>query len=216
LIPPDPASSENFAIILAAGASSRMGRCKAALPWGNQTLLGYQAAQWLAAGFTPIVVLAPHNADCRLNCPIGTQTLINPDPSCGKTHSLRIGLQAIPATARTIAISAVDQPRSSEIYRVLLHHHQQISSLITAPTYGDRLGHPLLFSSTLRSQLADLQEESQGLRQIIQRYYTTLHRVAFATPIVLSDLNTPEVYQALHSSIKNAFEGRDAGQHKII
>ncbi|HEY9640460.1 MAG TPA: nucleotidyltransferase family protein [Coleofasciculaceae cyanobacterium] len=193
---PTASPTRHFAIILAAGASSRMGRCKASLPWGNQTLLGYQAAQWLAAGVTPIVVLAPHNADRQFDCPAGTVAVVNSDPSRGKTQSLRIGLQAIPAAAEAIAIAAVDQPRTTEIYQILLQRHQQHPSLITAPTYGDRLGHPLLISSRLRPELENLREESQGLRQLIQRYYTTIDKVPFFTPLVLSDLNTPEAYQS--------------------
>ncbi|NJR65014.1 MAG: nucleotidyltransferase family protein [Leptolyngbyaceae cyanobacterium CRU_2_3] len=187
----------NFAIILAAGASSRMGKCKTSLPWlDNQTMLCYQVSQWLKASVTPVVVLSPHNADRRFEMPPGTWAVVNPEPSRGKTSSLLIGLQAIPQAAETIAIAAVDQPRSAEIYQTLLHSHQQHYSLITAPVHGDRLGHPLLFSRAMRSELETVSEASQGIRHLIKHYFSTINQVQFPTPIVLSDLNTPEAYQS--------------------
>lgn len=61
-------SDQNWAIILAAGASQRMGTCKAGLPWGeNRTLLTYQIEQFLMAGIRAIVVLRPHNANLIAN-----------------------------------------------------------------------------------------------------------------------------------------------------
>jgi 2-oxo-4-hydroxy-4-carboxy-5-ureidoimidazoline decarboxylase len=185
----------NFAIILAAGSSTRMGRCKAALPWINhQTLLAYQATQWLLAGMTPVIVLSPQNAVCRHDCPPESWIVMNPDPSRGKTSSILAGLATLPASCQTIAITAVDQPRSAAVYHTLLQAHQQEHSLITLPQYGHRLGHPVLFADCLRPQLSQIREESQGVRQIVQRHRADLLTLTFQTPAVLSDLNTPEDY----------------------
>ena len=62
--------NRDFAIILAAGYSTRMGVCKTTLPWhNNQTLLRYQAEQFLQANITPIIVLGSHNAHRKSDCP---------------------------------------------------------------------------------------------------------------------------------------------------
>lgn len=189
-----------FAIVLAAGASTRMGTCKAGLPWiHNQTLLAYQASQLLQSGFTPVIVLGPHNRDCQRECPAQSWIVINPDPSRGKTSSILAGLQVVPQRFTALAISAVDQPRSSAIYQTLLQAHHRSQALITAPTYHDRLGHPLLFSLAMRSHLEAIREDTQGLRQVMQTFHTAIQRVEFDTSIVVSDLNTPERYQAAYS-----------------
>ena len=189
-------SPKKFAIVLAAGASTRMGTCKTSLPWGEgKTLLTYQLEQWFNAGFTPVVVLGSHNSYKQQDCPLGSLTVINPHANVGKTTSLLIGLQHIPSNFEVLAISAVDQPRKLDIYQRLLLAHQENSAMITAPTYEGKMGHPLLFSNGMRSHLQNIREETLGLRQIIREFYQVIHQVKFDTPAVLLDINTPEVYQ---------------------
>lgn len=190
----------HFAIILAAGASTRMGTCKTSLPWGEgKTLLTYQLEQWLSAGFTPLVVLGLHNSHKQKDCLPGSLTVINPLTDAGKTTSLITGLQHIPSDFEVLAISAVDQPRKFEIYQILLQAHINNLALITAPTYQDKMGHPLLFNNKMRSHLQNIREETFGLRQIIKEFYSVIHKVEFDNPAVLVDINTPEVYKQLHN-----------------
>ncbi len=186
----------HFAIVLAAGASTRMGTCKTSLPWcEGKTLLTYQLEQWLSIGFTPLVVLGLHNSHRQKDCQLGSLTVINPHANTGKTSSLLTGLQHIPQNFEVLAISAVDQPRKLEIYQRLLQAHTDNSALITAPTYEGKMGHPLLFDNEMRSHLQNIREETFGLRQIIKEFYPIIHQVEFNNPNVLVDINTPEVYQ---------------------
>lgn len=191
----------NFAIILAAGKSTRMGSCKTSLTWyNNQTILQYQVTEFLKADFIPIVVLSPQNGTDRPEFPPETQTIINPDPSRGKTSSILTGLTQIPQDFTTLAISAVDQPRPREVYQKLHYFHLLNKALITAPTYENRLGHPLIFSSEMLPHLNSISEATQGLRQIVKKFNLSIQKVEFNYPIVLADLNTPEHYQTWFSS----------------
>ncbi len=186
----------NFAIVLAAGKSTRMGTCKTSLPWGGgKTLLTYQLEQWLTLGFTPVVVLGLHNSQKQKDCLPGSLTVINPDSNAGKTTSLLTGLQHVSQDLEVLAISAVDQPRKLEIYQRLLVAHKDNLALITAPTYQGKMGHPLLFNHQMRSHLQNIREETLGLRQIIQDFYPVICQVEFHHPSVLLDINTPEIYQ---------------------
>lgn len=190
-------NDRHFAIILAAGRSTRMGTCKTALPWHNkQTLLRYQAEQFLLAGITPIVVLGSHNAERRTDCPDGSLVVINCESDRGKTGSILAGLKLLPQSFSTITISAVDQPRSTSIYQALIQTYCQEKSLIVAPCYRGKLGHPLLFSHPLLSLLKNIQESSCGLRKIVRQFYSDIYKVEFSTPEVLSDLNDREGYQS--------------------
>lgn len=194
---------QHFSLILAAGLSTRMGTCKTALPWlNNQTLLRYQAEQFLLAGITPIVVLGSHNAYRQTDCPDGSQIVINPNSDRGKTSSILTGLHALPQSCSTITISAVDQPRSAYIYQALLQAYKQDKPLITAPCYRSKLGHPLLFSSRLLSFLLDINESSLGLRKVVSQFYSEIERVEFTTSEVLNDLNICSKYQLELQKIK--------------
>ena len=200
-----PENNQHFAIILAAGLSTRMGTCKATLPWRNdQTLLRYQAEQFLQAGIIPIIVLGSHNAHLRSDCPDGSQVVINyhsDNPSGtlrerGKTSSILTGLNSLPQEFSSITISAVDQPRSSYVYQTLLNTFKQEKALITAPSYRDKLGHPLLFCAHLLPLLKDIRESSFGLRKIVRQFYFEIKKVEFATSEVLSDLNNRDIYRS--------------------
>lgn len=186
----------NFAIVLAAGKSTRMGTCKTSLPWGaGKTLLTYQLEQWLSLGFTPVVVLGLHNSHKQKDCLVGSLSVINPHSNAGKITSILAGLKHVPQDFDVLAISAVDQPRKLEIYQTLLLAHENNSALITAPTYQDKMGHPLLFDNQMRSHLENIREETLGLRQVIQEFYQEIYKVEFDESSVLLDINTPEVYQ---------------------
>jgi molybdenum cofactor cytidylyltransferase len=186
-----------FAIILAAGASRRMGICKTSLPWGEgNTLLTYQIEQWFNLDFTPVVVLGLHNRHRQNDCPQKGLFVINHHARSGKTTSILAGLKHIPPNFEILAISAVDQPRKFEIYQQLTQVHTENAALITAPTHRGKIGHPLLFGNEMRSHLENICEETLGLRQIIQNFYPVINKVAFDDPTVLLDINTPEIYQS--------------------
>ena len=202
-------SDQNWAIILAAGASQRMGTCKAGLPWGeNQTLLTYQIEQFLIAGIRAIVVLNPHNANLLTNSPeilrsgqtpltpgrYQVRAIVNSAPELGKTSSILLGLSQLPTNFTTVIISAVDQPRPAQVYQDLLHLSQQQLSPIVAPSYQGKMGHPILFSQKLWPELLTISEANLGLRQVIQKYRSHISYVE-APEIVLTDLNTPQLYQ---------------------
>ena len=194
-IPNSKLRTQNFALILAAGLSTRMGRCKTTLPWRNgQTLLYYQAEQFLLAGITPIIVLGSHNAHRQSDRPQGSLVVINHRCSSGKTSSILAGLQSLPESFASVTISAVDQPRSARIYQSLLQAYCQEQPLITAPCYRGKLGHPLLFSSKLLPALQNIRESKAGLREIVGRFYSKIEKVNLSSE-VLTDLNEPDKYQ---------------------
>ncbi|MEM7553810.1 MAG: NTP transferase domain-containing protein [Cyanobacteria bacterium P01_A01_bin.84] len=195
---------KKVAIILAAGLSRRMGSCKTSLMWiDGQRLLTYQTQEWLFVGFTPVVILGVHNQDkAKYSCP-GSLNVVNYNSNLGKVSSILTGLNHISDAVEVIAISAIDQPRSLEVYQKLYESHKDSSSLITAPIYNDKMGHPLLFSHKIRKNLESIKEETLGLRQIIQEFDLEVNRVDFDDSQVLLDMNTPSVYQNSLLLVKN-------------
>lgn len=188
--------NRDFAIILAAGKSTRMGVCKTTLPWHDgRTLLRYQAEQFLLAGITPIIVLGSHNAYRRSDCPPGSRIVINFDSHLGKTTSILTGLNSLPQFSSLI-ISAVDQPRQSYIYQTLLQSYKENKSAIVAPCYQNKIGHPLLFSSQLRSELSNISDSTLGLRKVIRELYSKIKKVYFSSSDILIDINNQKMYDS--------------------
>ena len=164
--------AEVWAILLAAGESSRMGRLKALLPWRNTTLLEHQLRALLDAGANQVVVVLGHDAD-RLK-PIVESTdsaswTLNPDYLQGKTTSIKSGVAALTGQqVSDVLLLNVDQPRSADTVRTLLKRHLASPYLITIPTHGGKGGHPILITAELLPELAEINEESQGLKAVVR------------------------------------------------
>lgn len=176
-----------------------MGQLKALLPWRGTTLLEHQLRSLLDAGVQQIVVVLGHGAD-RLK-PIvesvdGASWALNPDYLQGKTTSLKTGVTALRGEEISdVVLLNVDQPRSSNTVRILLEWHLASSNRITIPTNGGKGGHPIFIDARLLPELQDIEEESQGLKEMVRRHTEATERFEVDDPEILWDLNTPEQYQ---------------------
>src|SRR5207248_6818932 len=96
LLQSGPVATQRGVLILAAGASQRMGTPKALLAWGNSTLLEYVLAQARAAAADVIVVvLGP--ATRHLDGALGdVRVAFNLQPESGRSASIRIGSEVMP------------------------------------------------------------------------------------------------------------------------
>ena len=180
------------AVILAAGASERMGTPKALLPWAGTTLLVYAVDQANAAGAQEVVVvLGPTTSHIEVNA----QVVVNPDPSTGRSASIRLGAAALPYGVDAIVVQSVDQPVPAEVLRVLYAALAPDIDVVV-PTYAGRRGHPVAFSGKLLDELREATESDQGLRAVVRRHAARLKEVVVDTEAVLWNLNDPASYAA--------------------
>ncbi len=188
-----------WAILLAAGESSRMGRLKALLPWHGQTLLEHQVSCLLEGGAERVVVVLGHRAgklrpllegrDC-VSC------TLNPDYLQGKTTSIKAGLSLLDGEGvDEILLLNVDQPRSAEDVARILEAHRSGSFAVTVPEYRGKGGHPIVLSTVLLPELREIDEDSQGIKTVVRRHPELVQRVPLGSPEILFDLNTPEQYR---------------------
>ncbi len=190
------------AIVLAAGESTRMGRPKALLPWGDITLIEYQIQQLHDAGVEDIVVVLGHAADeVREHVPPSTgsggtiRVVVNEAFREGRASSLRAGAAALPDDADAIVVLNVDQPRPSELLRRLLEAHASSEALISRPVFGTKHGHPILLAGSLLGELRSVEEGSQGLLGVVNAHRPEMRDVDLEHDGILIDFNTPEEYE---------------------
>ena len=189
-----------WAILLAAGESSRMGQLKALLPWRGRTLLEHQVSALRDGGADGVVVVLGHRAgELRplLEGKDGVSWTLNPDYLQGKTTSIKAGLSALdPNAAAEILLLNVDQPRAAEDVARILGFHRAQNYAVTVPEFRGKGGHPIVLSATLLPELLDIDEESQGIKAVVRRRLESVNRVPLDNPEILLDLNTPEQYRA--------------------
>lgn len=197
------------AILLAAGASSRMREPKALLPWSGRRLIEHQILEVLATRVQRVVVvLGAHRERILPRIAGGLATLggapagdpsrvycvVNPRWSMGKCESIRAGAEAVSPEADHILLAAVDQPLASEVLESLFAVHERSGRLITVPTYRGRRGHPVALRSALVSGLKELSEEREGLRSLVRAAEARgeLCLAEVAAPPILWNFNRPE------------------------
>ena len=107
------ARSPSFAgVVLAAGASTRMGQDKALLQYGGRTCLA-GAIQLLQNACDFVVVVAGSNVDQVASTVYANSGYLvrNPQPELGQFSSLRLGIQAVLDRGRdTACVTLVDRP----------------------------------------------------------------------------------------------------------
>ena len=197
------------AILLAAGVSRRMGTLKALLDWQGRSLLIHQIVSLREAGADEVIVVLGHRSD-ELQARIGVNREVydlggvrcatNEDYAQGKTTSIKTGLWALGPSAdpdAAILMLNVDQPRSPGVIQQTLAAHRNGSDhLITVPTCQGKGGHPIIVSRRLYDELIAIDEKTQGMRAVTERYRAYTQRVELGAAELLWDVNTPEQYQA--------------------
>jgi nicotine blue oxidoreductase len=163
-------SQPTAAVLLAAGAGTRLGRGpKALLEYRQEPLVSYLASVLRNGGCTEIVVVLGAGAgQIRRQADLsGCRVLDNPHWSGGMGSSFRLGATAVPPGFHMLAV-LVDQPGlTSAIVRRLLDSHKpgRVTAAAYRGTDGElQRGHPVLFDAALVAQAAVTASGDSGAR----------------------------------------------------
>ena len=186
------------AVVLAAGASTRMGTPKQLLRFEGQTLLKRSALAALEAGCHPVVVVTGANAARAGEELLGLDVLEveNELWETGMASSVRAGIGAVvESDADAVVFMLCDQPHvTSEIIAALIEAHRATGRVVVASEYGGGFGVPALFGRSLFDELVRL-EGAAGAKQVIKSHAREAHFISF--PEGETDVDTPEDFARL-------------------
>jgi molybdenum cofactor cytidylyltransferase len=187
-------------IILAAGASSRLGSPKQLLRFENSSLLERTISCATQTGLGPVVVVLGANAESLKNTIAEKEiiTVFNSNWQEGMASSIRAGLdktkEAFPLIEGVI-ITVCDQPFiTSQLLKDLYNKHKESQKPIVAAAYGNILGTPVFFHRSLFDELTGLKGD-RGAKQIVNKDNSRLASVPF--PMGETDIDTKEDYERL-------------------
>jgi molybdenum cofactor cytidylyltransferase len=184
-------------VILAAGASTRMGTPKQLLPFRGKSLLRHATAVALASTCRPVVVVIGANCELvrRETDGLAVRVAENPGWAEGLGSSIRVGIDALesgPETMDAAVLLPCDQPLvSSAIIDGLVKAYRSTGKPIVASSYGGTLGVPVLFSRTFFSKLVQL-AGAEGAKTLIMQHGGAVH--ALPVPDGSVDVDTPLDY----------------------
>ena len=189
--------SSTVAVVLAAGASSRMGRPKALLDFDGRSCLDLVLATCREAGVTTIVlVTGPQGGALRARC-AGTIEAVNPRPERGMLSSLQAGLRQLPGDAAAFLLFPVDFPLvpAAEVRRLVDSFARRApGQRIFIPSFNNHRGHPALVDAGLAPAFLALDDGSSA-RAVMTAHESEIAYLEAADDRVLMDLDTPEDYQ---------------------
>ncbi len=191
------------AVVLAAGASRRMGAPKAAVRLGDETLLARVVDALVAAACAPILVVAGvHEAAVRAALPARSAALVvvNDEPERGQLSSLQTALrhvERIAPAAPGAVVALVDHPIvASRTVIQLMRAAEAGSRPIVVPTHDGRRGHPIVLMRAVWDEVLAT-PAGESARAVVGRDRGRVREVAVADPGVLIDVDTPADLAAL-------------------
>jgi molybdenum cofactor cytidylyltransferase len=191
------------AVILAAGASTRMGVPKQLLQFGGETMLRRAASFAMEAGCRPVVVVTGADAAASRKALRGldVREAENQQWESGISSSVRVGIEALvtahPQTA-AVVLMLCDQPSvTREIIARLVAAHRETGRSIVASRYGGSYGVPALFGKAHFAELATL-EGAAGAKQVIQKHLEKVQLLPFPEGEI--DVDTPDDFARLQST----------------
>jgi molybdenum cofactor cytidylyltransferase len=196
------ARSPSFAgVILSAGASSRMGRDKALLPWHGGTFLS-TAIQALQRETELVIVVAGKNAPSLTPVVYSSAAflVINPHPELGQMSSLQRGLEEVLNRGRDAAlVTLVDRPapRDETIHRLKSAFLEAGDNFWAAvPEYNGRHGHPFVVGREMIEVFLRA-PASTTARDVEHAHQQHILYVPVDDPLIAVNVNTEEDYENL-------------------
>ena len=189
-------------IILAAGASSRMGRPKALLPIGNDVFVTRVCRTLLEAGIDDLVVVAgaEHEAIAEAVGFAGLPARIveNARRAEGQLSSVLAGLAVADRPGvDAVLVHLVDAPLvGAGTVRAVLDAFLRTRAPVVRPSVGTRHGHPVLFARRVFDELRRA-DPSTGAKAVVRAHAAEICDVAVADEGACQDVDTPEDFARL-------------------
>ena len=187
----------NWAVILAAGSSRRMGSQKLLLPFGKSTIIETVIDNVLSSSIDHVMVLLGANQekiqDTISNLPV--QFCHNKEHDSGMLSSVICGIRSLPADAVSALIYLGDQPDipPAVTNSVIAAYKEELVGIVI-PVHANRRGHPLLVDMKYRKEIESLNLE-EGLRSLRHHFPDDVMEVEVDEPGILVDIDTREDYK---------------------
>jgi Uncharacterized MobA-related protein len=179
-------------LVLAAGASTRLGQPKQLVKLGGRPVLHIVVsnAVALAGNAVTVVVGAQAREMTHLLAHSPASVIVNRFWEEGLSASLRFGVASLPPGCDAVLVLLGDQVGvNADDLKRLAAAWKGEQSLIAASVYAQRVGVPAIFPRLCFPELAELRGD-QGARSVLERNSYRLIRVPMSNAAV--DLDTPE------------------------
>ena len=187
------------AIVLAAGASSRMGANKLLLPLDGRPLAAHAVETACASSADAVLVALGNAADqvAAALTPGRYQRVDNPRFADGLSTSLQAGLDALSDEMDGALILLADMPRISlATLEAILAAARETPGQIVAANQRGRPAPPVYWPRACFPELQEIRGDEGG-RSVLLRSLDTVRLIDLARPDEALDVDAPEDYERI-------------------
>jgi molybdenum cofactor cytidylyltransferase len=182
-------------VILAAGASSRMGQPKLLLPWKNGTVLAHLLQLWTDLEAAQIaVVIAPNSP---LDAHVGeADEIVNPRPELGMFSSVQSAASwgGWKEALTHFAVTLGDQPHVGiDTLRHVMDYARENPEYICQPARKGRGRHPVVLPRDIFRKIAN--SDQPNLKSFLQNRQSERRMFEMDDAALDLDIDTPEDYE---------------------
>ncbi len=178
-------------IILAAGASTRLGKPKQLVVCQDKSLIRHICDAALQSKVESVyVVLGSQISLIEKNISdLPIKIIENPHWQTGISSSIRAGIKKLPNTTDAALILLCDQPKvNTSLLNTIIDTYISTKKQIIACKYGDTIGVPALFDKSLFPELLKL-EGDYGAKKVIANHESD--RMIIDFPEGIYDIDSP-------------------------
>lgn len=192
------------AAVLAAGASTRMGRNKLLLKLNGETVVRRAARAAIAAGLDPVVVVTghAHEAVAAQLRGLACRAVFNGEHESGAHTSVAAGIGAVGDTGSAAAIVMLaDMPLvTPAMLRAVVASYRKSGARVVASRYGgDFVAPPILYDRRLFGELRDM--DARCGREVVRRHRRGAVELAWPAAAA-RDLDRPEDYEWMRRALE--------------
>jgi len=195
-------------LVLAAGASSRMGTPKQLLPIGQSTLLDHVLAEALQSNLEMVVLVLGFKAEAivkglksNLRHP-KLKVIQNKNYSQGISSSLISGLSVVEKDSEGVMILLGDMPHiTANLINLLLHRYEQSPLCLAAVSSGGKRTHPVIIGRPFFSALHELRGD-EGAKALFAEHAGHVCMVEPFGEYDDSDIDTRDDYLELRRKLE--------------
>lgn len=197
-------------IILAAGASTRLGRPKQLLMIGQQPILVRVIQAAVNSDLDHTVVVLGHRA-AEIKQTLASQlqhpnlkVVVNREYSAGMAGSLKIGLKQVMEDFAAVMILLADHPfQQTSILNRVLNRYKNSDKAICVVVHNGRRGHPVILGKGFYPDIMSLSGDI-GAREIIRNHPDQLLEIELDSDRTFMDIDSEEdLARALVISARN-------------
>jgi molybdenum cofactor cytidylyltransferase len=189
-------------ILLAGGASTRMGTNKLLVELGGEPLVRRAARVALASGLDPVLLVVGHDLD-RVSAAVAglpLRIVANPAHERGLNTSLSAGVAAVPPAAAAAVVLLADMPLvDPALVGDLVDWHARTGAPVVSARYAGTVAPPVLYARALLPELCGAEGEGRG-REVVRRH---ADRAAFVDrpASALADVDAPGDLEAVRAAL---------------